>query len=479
MQRSGTEAASGSRVPATASGTGGAASAPAFSSAYRRWLLLLILLASAFGYIDRVIIQTLGQAIKEDLRLTDFQLGILGGLSFALLYSTLGLPIARLAERANRLRIIAVSIGVFSGMALLCGTAMSFAQLFLYRIGVGIGEAGVQAPSVSLLGDHFPAHRRGMALGIMKLGSPVGSVTGAVAGGWIAHAYGWRAALIAMAAPGLVLALLYLLTLREPPRGLSDDAGAPATDEPLPPFSQVMRLMLARAEFRHLLIGLALATMGLYSAGAFVTAFFIRVHGLTLAQAGLYFGVLSGISATTGMLVGGYAIDAIARRGPQWYGLFPALGLVIAAPLYLAGYSVADARLSLALQTLAGAFLLFHNVPTLVAFQNMVGLRMRASAAFVFFFVSTLVGIGFGPTLLGWLSDSFAARAFGAGDFAQSCPGGKAVLADLAGRCRQASAIGVRHALMAAVALMLWSAIHYAMAARRMTMAADNPTGKA
>lgn len=450
----------------------GASSTPLFSSRYRRWLLLLTLLAAAFGYIDRVIIQTLGQAIKEDLSLTDFQLGILGGLSFALLYSTLGLPIARLAERASRLRIISVSIALFSIMAVLCGTAANFAQLFLYRVGVGIGEAGVQAPSVSLIGDHFSAERRGSALGIMKLGSPVGSVVGAVVGGWIAHTYGWRAALMAMAAPGIILALLYTFTLREPPRGHSDGQDAKQDVGPPPPFSTVMRMMLARPEFRHMLIGLGLATMGLYSAGAFVTPFFIRVHGLSLAQAGLYFGILSGVSATAGMLIGGFAIDWIGRRGPHWYGLFPALGLLICVPLYLLGYSAADARVSLALQTAAGMFLLFHNVPTLVAFQNMVGLRMRASAAFVFFFISTLVGIGLGPTVLGLLSDTFATRGFGVGDFAASCPGGKAMVgaaAGLAERCRAASAIGVRHALMAAVGLMLWSALHYLLAARRMT----------
>ncbi len=436
---------------------------PQFSKAYRAWLLTLILLTAAFAYIDRVIIQTLGQAIKEDLDLTDFQLGILGGLGFAILYSTLGLPIARLAERRSRINIISISVAIFSGMTVLSGMAASFWQLFLCRIGVGIGEAGVQAPSVSLLADHFPQHQRGTVMTIMKLGSPVGSVFGAVVGGWVAYHYGWRAAIISVAGPGLVLALLFRLTLREPPRGMSDpDRQEEAKADP-PAFGTVMKIMWVRPEFRHMLIGLGLATMGLYAGGAFASPFFMRVHGLTLAEAGIYFGILSGAAATAGYALGGFGIDFISRRGAEWYALLPAIGMGLAVPFYLVGYLIGQPQLALAFQIIGGIFLFFHNIPTLVAFQNMVGPRMRATAAFVFFFISTLVGVGLGPPLLGLVSDLYANASFAGGGFNARCAG-EALSLDAA--CAQASALGVRYALASSMALYAWGAVHYLIAAR-------------
>lgn len=452
-----------------------------YGRGYRTWLLTLILLVAAFGYIDRVIIQTLGQAIKEDLGLSDFQLGILGGLSFAILYSTLGLPIARLAERRSRVNIISVSVALFSGMTVLCGMAANFWQLFLYRIGVGIGEAGVQAPSVSLLADHFPPERRGAVMTIMKLGAPAGSVFGAVVGGWIAYHYGWRAAVIALAGPGLIVALLFKLTLREPPRGMSDPDGGVAAREAPPPFGAVMRTMWVKPEFRHMLIGLGLATMGLYSAGAFSTPFFMRVHGLTLAEAGIYFGIISGAAATVGFSLGGFGIDFIARRGAHWYALLPAIGMASCIPFYLIGYSVGDPRLALVFIIAGGILLFFHNIPTLVAFQNMVGPRMRATAAFVFFFISTLVGIGLGPPVIGFVSDLYAGAAFPAGDFAAACPGGRAPAgadAVLVQACLAASGAGVRHALMTSMAFFAVGALHYYVASRRIAATGSAPAGQ-
>jgi MFS family permease len=436
---------------------------PLFSKAYRTWLLTLVLLVAAFGYIDRVIIQTLGQAIKEDLELTDFQLGILGGLSFAILYSTLGLPIARLAERRSRINIISASVAIFSGMTVLAGTAAHFWQMFLYRIGVGIGEAGVQAPSVSLLADHFPQHQRGKVMTIMKLGSPVGSVFGAIVGGWVAYNYGWRAAVISVAVPGLLLAVLFKLTLREPPRGYADpDQQDEAKADP-PSFGTVMKIMWVRPEFRHMLIGLGLATMGLYAGGAFVSPFFMRVHGLTLAEAGVYVGTLSGAAATAGYALGGFGIDFISRCGARWYALLPAIGMGLSVPFYLVGYTIGQPPLALACQIVGGIFLFFHNIPTLVAFQNMVGPRMRATAAFVFFFVSTLVGVGLGPPLLGLVSDLFANASYPGGGFNNACAGGATATNSA---CAQASADGVQLALASSMVLYAWGAIHYLIAAR-------------
>lgn len=432
-----------------------------YGPVYRAVLLTLILLTAAFAYIDRVIVQTLAEPIKQEFGLSDFQLGLLGGLSFAILYSSLGLPIARLAERKDRVTIISVSIGIFSIMSALCGFATSFWQLFAARVGVGIGEAGVQAPSASLIGDHFPPHRRGFALTIMRLGAPVGSVIGSVAAASIAAEYGWRTALMAVGVPGLVVALLFRLLLTDPPRGMSDPAAQRAEAAKPPPMMAVFRLLLTRPAFLHMLIGLALASMGLYAGGAFTTPFFMRVHSLKLAEAGGYLAFLSGIAATAGMSLGGFGIDFIARRGERWYALLPFWGLALSLPLYLFGYLAPDPRVSLVCLTIAGIFLFFHSVPTLVAFQNMVAANMRTTAAFVFFFVSTLIGVGFGPPIIGLVSDLYTGYAMDGAGLTARC----AADATAAG-CAAASAWGVRASLLTSLSLYAWAAVHYWIAAR-------------
>lgn len=431
---------------------------PLFGRGYRATLLVLILLVSAFAYVDRVIVQTLAEPIKKDLGLTDFQFGLLGGLAFAILYSTLGLPIARLAERRDRVTIISVSVAIFSLMSLLCGLATNIWALFLCRIGVGIGEAGVQAPSTSLIGDHFPPHRRGFALTVMRLGAPVGALLGSVVAAWLARDYGWRAALMLVCAPGLVVALLFRLLLRDPPRGHSDrlaGGNVAAPTATLPRTRDVFAQMFRRPAFRHMLAGLALASMALFAGGAFTAPFFMRVHELPLTTTAFYVAIISTTASTAGMSLGGFGIDFIARRGKRWYALLPCLGITISVPLYLAGYGLNNHVAAVTLITIAGVFLFFHSVPTLVAFQNMVAPQQRTTAAFVYFFVSTMVGVGFGPPLLGLLSDLFAS--------ASGIPDAAA-----------ASAIGVRSALLASIGLYAWAALHYGLAARAIA-AEDRP----
>ncbi len=440
-----------------------------FSRSYERWLLCLLLLVTSFSFTDRVIIQVLGQAIKEDLELTDLQLGLLSGLSFALLYSFIGFPIARLAERRSRIGIMSTCIGLFSIMAALCGLAQQFWQLIACRIGVGIGEAGVQPPGVSLISDHFPAARRGSAISIMQLGAPLGSFLGAFGSGWLAHLYGWRAALVALAVPGLMLALVFRLTLRDPPRGMSDPDPARAPNASPPPFRAVLTLLGSKPQFRHMLAGLALGTTALFGSGAFLAPFFARVYGMGLAQAATMYAIASGVSAAIGLSLSGFGIDRLARRDQRWYALLPALGLTASVPLYVCGYMSATPYAALTTITVASTFMFCFQAPTMVAFQNMVGPQMRASAAFVYSFTSALIGLGVGPPLMGLLSDLFATRAFAAGDFIASCPGGRALPeagATLAQLCSAASASGVRYALATMTLLFLWGATHYFVAFR-------------
>jgi predicted MFS family arabinose efflux permease len=434
---------------------------PRFGPGYQAMLLVLIMLVSAFAYVDRTVIQTLGQTIKEDLSLSDFQLGLLGGLSFAIFYSTLGLPIARLSETKSRVTIISASVALFSLMSLLCGVASGFAMLFLFRVGVGVGEAGVYAPGTSLIGDHFPPHRRGMALTLMRLGAPLGSAFGSLVGAYVGMHYGWRAAIMAVSGPGLVVAILFRLLLREPPRGHSDAPDQRTAVHTPPPMLQAFGALLSDRAYLHLLLGLSVTSMGLYSAGSFAVAFFMRVHGLTLLEAGGYLGTISTISSLIGMSISGFGVDWIGRRGMKWYALVPCIGLIVTAPLYFYAYGFAPPRIALLCMLVGGTFMFFHAVPTLVAMQNMVAPNMRATAAFLYFFVSNVIGIGLGPVVTGKLSDLYAASASGAS--AAQCVGPK-----LSEACAAASAHGLRMALATGCIFFVWGAIHYWRAARIM-----------
>jgi predicted MFS family arabinose efflux permease len=446
--------------------------AASYSAGYRFWLLTLLLLIAGFAFIDRVIMQTLGQVIKEDLGLTDTQLGVLGGLSFALLYSTLGLPLARLAERRSRVNIIAASVGLFSVMAALCGFAQNFWQLFLYRVGVGIGEAGVQPPGVSLISDHFPAKRRGAAIVTMQLGTAVGAVFGAFGGGWIAQHYGWRAAIVALAVPGILLAVLFKVTLREPPRGMCDET--PAAGDAPPPFVDVLRLLASKPAFWNMMAGLGLTTMVTYGWGAFTTPYAMRLFGIPVQDAGLIYALIAGVAGGSGLILSGYTIDWISRRDQRWYAWLPAVGVGCAAPSMLIALSM-QSLWPFVFAVMCGNLLtFFYQTPTIVAMQNMVSARMRASAAFVFFFTTTLVGVGLGPAVTGLISDLFAQGAFTFGDFEASCPGGRAApgaAAGLAQACAAASSAGVKSALTTMAVIYLWAALHFWLASR--TMRAD------
>lgn len=448
--------------------TSAQAQAASYSAGYRAWLLTLLFLIAGFAFIDRVIMQTLGQVIKEDLQLTDLQLGLLGGLSFALLYSTLGLPIARLAERRSRINIISASVFIFSVMAALCGLAQNVWQLFLYRIGVGIGEAGVQPPAISLIGDHFPPKGRGRAIATTQLGTAAGAVFGAFIGGWIAQAYGWRAAVISLAVPGIVLAIAFKMTLREPPRGMSDEVAAEVGEEP-PPFRAVMRRLGSKPTFWHMMMGLGLTMATTYGWGAFTTPYAMRVFGITVADAGLIYALIAGVAGGSGLLISGFTIDWISRRDQRWYAWLPALGLTLAVPCMLTALAMPSVWLFVAAVMCGNLFTFFHQPPTIVTLQNMVTARMRASAAFVFFFVNTLVGVGLGPPITGFFSDFYAQGVFALGDFSALCPGGRALsgaAANVAQACSAASTKGVHSALMTMSLMYVWAALHFYLASR-------------
>jgi MFS family permease len=440
---------------------------PLLTRRYRTWLVAVLLVISALNFADRAVLSVLAQAIKEDLRLTDADLGMLQGLGFAILYSLLGIPLGWLAERVSRKGLIAVCVAVWSFMSAACGFASGFATLLLCRVGVGVGEAGFQPATASLLADHFGPNRRASVLAILALGAPFGFLIGQSVGGWVAAEWSWRAAFIAVGAPGLLAALLVRLTLREPPRGLAD--GAAALERP-PSLKAAFVELWAKPSFRHLLVAFTVSGFAYNAVSQFVLPFYLRSFGLPLAVVGVVFGAIGFTSNGSGMLLGGFGFDWLSRRDARWLAWGPAAMLILGMPLYAAAFASRQAATSFTLIWFSNFVLASYIAPTGAAVQNLASPRMRALAAAIFAMAAGVLGAGLGPTVLGLVSDWFAAHAFHQGVFAASCPGGRAIAggAALDAACRAASTDGLRRALIGVQVVYVWAAIHYLLAARTL-----------
>lgn len=437
-----------------------------FSRGYRTWLLFVLLLVNALNIADRQGMAITAPAIKRDLHLTDTQLGVLLGLGFAIFFSLLALPIARLAEHRSRVRIVAISAAVLGAMMALCGLVQNFSQFLLCRIGVGAGDAGFGPPVASLIGDHYPAEKRATVTAIIWLGAPLGAVGGSVIGGWLAQAYGWRMWFFMIAVPALLLPFAAFITLRDPPRGMSDGRALNASP---PSMSAVIRFLWAKPSIRQVLIGAGLAAISLNALGQFFARYFVANFHVGLAEAGRILGLMAGTAMASGLLLGGFGVDRLAKSDRRWYVRAPGLALLAAAPLFMAGALQPTLVGAVAVLLLGHIALFVFWTPTLALAQNMVGADMRASSAFVVNIVLGLVGIGLGPTLIGILSDAFANISFAFGNFAQMCPAGLPppnANAALTAACRAASGEGVRDAIVAMSLLFAWAGVHYLLASR-------------
>ena len=449
---------------------------PLLSSGYRSWLVAVLLLLSTLNFADRAIISVLAQAIKEDLKFTDAQLGMVQGLGFAILYSLLGVPLGWLAERVSRKNLMALCVAIWSVMTAACGLAGGFISLLLGRVGVGVGEAGFMPPASSLVADHFDKNRRGTIMAIILLGSPLGFLLGQSLGGWVASVWNWRVAFYALGLPGLVAALLAWLTLREPPRGLADGH---VSTQAAPSVKDTVRALWSKRAFRHLLVGYVIGGFAMNGVAQFVLPFYLRSFNLPLATAGALFGAVAFSSNGLGMLLGGAGFDQLARRDLRWPLWGPAAMLVLAAPLYLAAFSSHALTASLTFIWFANLVMATHLAPSLATMQNLASPRMRAMAIALVWLAMGLIGTGLGPTLMGMASDYFATHAFASGDFLQSCPGGRAPAGaaaafDLA--CREASTQGLKNALMCGAVFFVWAAVHFLLAARTLKRDLHVPT---
>lgn len=377
-----------------------------FSRGYKHYVLGVLLVVYIFNFIDRQILAILAQSIKADLGLTDTEIGALSGLAFGIFYATLGIPIARLADRRSRVNIISICLAVWSGMTALSGLAQNYWQLLVARIGVGIGEAGGSPPSHSLLADYFAVNERSTALGIYAMGIPVGILFGNLAGGWINEFFGWRNAFLIVGIPGVLLAIVLRLTVREPPRGHTEAAARPG---PQVPFGTVVRTMWGFKSFRHISLGAATQAFVGYGAIAWMPAFLIRTHDMSSGEAGTALGLIIGIAGGVGAMLSGWIGDRLGNYDLRWYMWVPAWGFLIAVPFSLGVFLLDDLWVILLLYVVPSFAVQLYTGPTFGMTQSLAPPAMRASASALLLFITNIIGLVFGPTAVGFLSDVFQA----------------------------------------------------------------------
>jgi predicted MFS family arabinose efflux permease len=373
-----------------------------FSPAARRYALSVLVVVYTFNFIDRQILSILMEPIKADLGLSDTQLGLLTGFAFALFYATLGIPIARLADKGNRRNLIAGALTIWSAMTAMSGLAQNFWHLLIARIGVGIGEAGCSPPAHSIISDYYPAEKRATALGIYSLGIPVGILFGFLAGGWLNQFFGWRVAFFVVGVPGIILAILVKLSLREPIRGMSEGR---ADTAPHPTVKETFTFLWSKRSFRHLAFGGGLTAFVGYGVVTWVPSFLIRSYGMQTGEVGTYLGLILGIPGGIGIVLGGWMADRYGSRDTRWYLWIVTVALLLGVPFSLGIYltdSAGIALLFLCIPVLLGNF---YQATTFSQTQGLVPLRMRAVAAAVLLFILNIIGLGAGPQAIGLLSD--------------------------------------------------------------------------
>jgi MFS family permease len=390
---------------------------PAASLFYRSYVLLVLVLVYTFNFIDRQIVGILAVPIKTELHLSDSQLGLMGGLAFALFYTFLGIPIARLADRVSRTGIMTAALALWSLMTAVCGMTHSFAQLFMARLGVGVGEAGGVAPAYSLICDYFPPRERARALSAYSFGIPLGSAAGIVLGGFITSLMSWRMAFFIVGLAGLLLTPLLKLTVREPARGALDLApdrtAAPPQVHAAPSLLDVIAVLARKGSFWGLSLGAASASMMGYGLFFWMPSFAVRSFHMTLLQASLIYGALVLVGGMFGIWFGGVLADKYGDKRKAYYALIPAAAFVTTVPFYVAGVLSTTLWISFIVLLVPTALGLVWLGPVLAAVQHLVPASMRATASALFLFINNLIGIGLGTTLIGVVSDSMRVR-FGA-----------------------------------------------------------------
>ena len=416
-----------------------------YSRRDRIHLTVALMLVSMSSFMDRFVLSILLEPLAAEFDLSDTQLGILSGFAFVFLYASLGIPVARWADRGNRRTILQVSIVAWSVMTTLCGLAQSYWQLLIARLGVGIGEAGTLPPSHSLIGDFFAPDSRSTPLAFFTLGSSAGIAIGMMGGGYLAAEYGWRMAFIAVGVPGLLLAALVQLMVKEPRVHGATLVSPVAPEKDL---WSAVKALLGKRSYVHLVLGLTVYFFVVGGGVLFMPSHLIRALGVPIETVGFYFGLVTFVSAATGALIGGRLVDVLSKRDPRWMVRSTTICMMAVIPLFI-GYMLTESfSVAMILYGVAWGILVIGFPPIFASVQAVAGSSRRATAVAFQMLVATLLGHGLGPIAAGGISDALE------------------------------PSLGVeslRYGLIIVFTLLLWSAAHFWRAERTFVEDHEDP----
>jgi predicted MFS family arabinose efflux permease len=370
----------------------------------RAWFALGVLcFVYVLNFVDRQLLSILAKPIQDSLHVSDGQLGLIGGLYFALFYCLIAIPVGWLADRTNRVRVLAAACALWSAATMACGLSATYPQLVVARMTVGIGEAGGVPPSYAIISDYFPPGRRGTALGVFNLGPPIGQALGVAAGASIAAAFGWRMSFIALGAVGLAAALLVVTAVREPARGGYDPVPAPAKSS----FAETLRMFITNPALMLAAFGGGVTQIVTYGAGNFSTLILMREKGMTLSEVAIWYALIVAIFMSGGIYVSGRVIDRFTRVSKTAYALIPAASLAASAPFFL-GFTLAPTwQLALAFSAGSTSLNYFYLSSAVALTQQEVAPDQRVLSGALLLLIMNLMGLGLGPTFVGMVSDHF------------------------------------------------------------------------
>lgn len=460
---------------------------------YRKYILGMLLTVYIFNFIDRTIINILTEPIKESFGVEDWQMGLLGGPAFAILYTFVGIPIARFSEKHHRVWIIAGSVALWSLMTALCGFATSFIALFIFRIGVSIGEAGCSPPANSIIADYFIPTERSTAVSVYALGIPLGGMVAYVFGGfvvgnldgatigamltswnwtWAANLLdwqnieGWRVAFVVVGIPGIIVAMIVKMTIKEPPRGYTDPPEMQNKEQV--GFGEVLKILSKKPSYWHVTMGVTIASFVNYGVGQFFVSFLIRTHDMSIFDASVKIAMALAVMASIGTYMSGYLADKYAKRFPKALALIPMFALLGVIPMHVTGYLAESLWVAVPLMMVGQMLLYTYLCPLYAVPSGVVDSRMRATAVAVTLFIVNLLGYGLGPPLIGGLSTILNATFLSGIDPALSLEACKASNLAVAAQtaCDSANADGLQWSMIIFKCLYIWSVFHFYMASR-------------
>ena len=381
-----------------------ASPAAPISTARANVVLAMLLVVYIFNFLDRMILSILAAPIQADLGLSDGEMGLLGGIAFAALYSTLAVPLSVVADRSSRSWVITISLVCWSGFTALCGFAQNFWHIFLARLGVGVGEAGGVAPSYSIIGEYFPPSRRATALAIYSLGIPIGSAFGLLAGGYIAETIDWRFAFIFIGVLGVLIAPVFKYFVRDLPKP------APATPDVVaaPGLGETLRVLMGKPSFWLLAFGASIGSMLGYGISFWMPSFVQRSFGLNLFDAAIFLATIMLLGGITGMLVGGKLADRLGTANRGWYGYLTACAYLLCGPLMAAGAMSDNLWLAFIFFVIPQGLGYVWFGPVITAMQHLVEPAARTMASSIFLLIVNLIGLGGGIYALGAFSDALS-----------------------------------------------------------------------